>query len=486
VNVDESRYFVLSAYKFRGAFLVKHCLFILSLITLAGCSRMEPEFKLRTDYDALPEGRAAVAAALDEYFGTPTAMKVWEVLPVRHSGAVGSVLEPVTTEGGTVTGLKVQWEEETWPIEAGQPIGWLSESLAVGDGAELPVVDAYDPATQTITLKKPLASVPANGTRLAVAPGEILHQGRLLYAEHCQHCHGVSGDGAGPTARYLNPLPRDYRDGKFKFTSTPYTHPPARTDLARIVENGIPGTYMPSFKLLQPHEMDAIVEYVRWLSMRGQCEKLLVEQVKDKDSLPDEVADQLIAFLPDEAEAVVTGPWVEAETAEITIVPETERPAATPESIAIGQKLFVSAAAKCSDCHGKSGLGNGPQTLAVEQNQIEAGLHDAWGHIVVPRNLRSGIYRGGRRPIDIYRRIAAGIKGTPMNGFKANLYNISDEKFGAPLGLTGDEKDLAVWHLVNYVLNMPYEELSPGSGIEPTIAKDVAPAEAASGEAGAE
>lgn len=465
---------------------MKHCLFILTIITLAGCSRMEPEFQLRTDYEALPEGRAAVAAALDNYFGTPTQMKIWEVLPVRHSGAVGSVVEPVATDAGTVIGLKVQWEEETWPIEAGQTIGWLGEPLAAGADADLPMVDSYDPETQTITFKKPLTSVPANGTRLAVSPGEILHQGRLLYAEHCQHCHGVSGDGAGPTARYLNPLPRDYRDGKFKFTSTPYTHPPARADLVRIVENGIPGTYMPSFKLLEPQEMDAIVEYVRWLSMRGQCETALVEQVKEKDSLPADITEQLIAFLPEEAEAVVAGPWVEAETEEMVILPETERPAATPESIAIGQKLFVSAAAKCSDCHGKSGLGNGPQTLAVEQNQVEPGLHDAWGHVVIPRNLRSGIYRGGRRPIDIYRRIAAGIKGTPMNGFKANLYNISDEKFGGPLGLKGDEKDLAVWHLVNYVLNMPYEELTPGSGIEPTIAQDTAAEAAPSGDAGAE
>jgi len=42
-----------------------------------------------------------------------------------------------------------------------------------------------------------------------------------LYRQHCAHCHGVSGDGAGPTAAYLNPYPRDYRKGIFKFKSTP-------------------------------------------------------------------------------------------------------------------------------------------------------------------------------------------------------------------------------------------------------------------------
>ena len=42
-----------------------------------------------------------------------------------------------------------------------------------------------------------------------------------LYREHCAHCHGITGDGAGPTAAILNPYPRDFRLGKFKFKSTP-------------------------------------------------------------------------------------------------------------------------------------------------------------------------------------------------------------------------------------------------------------------------
>ncbi|MFV0444557.1 MAG: c-type cytochrome [Planctomycetaceae bacterium] len=457
---------------------MKPCLYLLTIVSLAGCSRLEPEFQPRASYDELvPDAKAAVDATMLHYFGTPTQMKFWENLPVHHSGAVGSVVETVTTPRGAVTGVKVEWQAETWPVKAGQTVGWLTEDLPTGAGSELPVVSAYDPETKVITFKKPLETAPEAGARMAVNAGEVLHQGRLLYAEHCQHCHGVSGDGNGPTARYLNPLPRDYRDAKFKFTSTPYTHPPARDDLARIVENGIPGTYMPSFKLLEPEELVSIVEYVRWLSMRGQCETLLIGEVTGKDSVASDAKETLLSFLPDEAEAVVIGPWVEADTAEMAILPESERPEATPESIAIGQKLFISATAKCSDCHGKSGLGNGTQTLAVEQGQTEPGLHDVWGHIVVPRNLRSGIYRGGRRPLDIYRRIAAGIKGTPMNGFKTNLYNLKSEE----LGLKGDEKDLAVWHVVNYVLNMPYEELTPGSGLAPTMAMEVEPARTETG-----
>ncbi len=449
--------------------------YLLVLGALAGCSRLEPEFKHRASYDALPPaGRSAVDGALREFFGTPTEMKIWERLPLKHSAAIGTVTEPVLADGGKAIGVKVEWQEETWPVQPGQTIGWLSTALEVAPDTELPRVASYDAAAKTVTFKKPLASVPEAGARFAVAPGEVLHQGRLLYAEHCQHCHGVSGDGAGPTARYLNPLPRDYREAKFKFTATPYTHPPKREDLVRIIEYGIPGTYMPSFKLLESHEMDSLVEYVRWLGMRGQCESLLIGEAEGKEASAEELTKQLIEFLPDEAEAVVAGPWVEAETPEMTILPETERPEATEASVALGRALFLSASAKCADCHGKSGLGNGPQTLAVEQGQTEPGLHDVWGHIVTPRNLRSGIYRGGRRPIDIYRRIAAGIKGTPMNGFKANLYNIK-LKVGDH-ELKGDEKDQAVWHVVNYVLNLPYEEFEPGQGIQAQAATTPAPA----------
>ena len=36
---------------------------------------------------------------------------------------------------------------------------------------------------------------------------------RGLFREHCMHCHGITGDDAGPTAVFLDPYPRDYRRG---------------------------------------------------------------------------------------------------------------------------------------------------------------------------------------------------------------------------------------------------------------------------------
>ena len=56
-----------------------------------------------------------------------------------------------------------------------------------------------------------------------------------------------------------------------------------------------------------------------------------------------------------------------------------------------------------------------------------------------PANLNRGIYKGGRRPIDLYWRIAKGINGAKM---PAHYPTIEPER---------------IWDLVNFVLELPYE-----------------------------
>src|SRR5262245_64133913 len=38
---------------------------------------------------------------------------------------------------------------------------------------------------------------------------KTLEDGSRLYRKQCLHCHGVSGDGKGPTGPWVNPSPRD-------------------------------------------------------------------------------------------------------------------------------------------------------------------------------------------------------------------------------------------------------------------------------------
>ena len=56
-----------------------------------------------------------------------------------------------------------------------------------------------------------------------------------------------------------------------------------------------------------------------------------------------------------------------------------------------------------------------------------------------PANLNRGVYKGGRRPIDLYWRIAKGINGAKM---PAHYPTIEPER---------------IWDLVNFVLELPYE-----------------------------
>jgi hypothetical protein len=66
---------------------------------------------------------------------------------------------------------------------------------------------------------------------------------------------------------------------------------------------------------------------------------------------------------------------------------------------------------------------------------------DDWGNDILPRNITQGIFRGGRRPIDIYRRIYSGINGTPMPAIGE-----SKKPDGSPL-LSQDD----LWAIVHYV-----------------------------------
>ena len=81
-----------------------------------------------------------------------------------------------------------------------------------------------------------------------------------LYRRHCGHCHGTTGDGLGPTAMLLDPYPRDYRQGKFKFKSTERAAKPTTDDLERVVREGVQGTAMPSFGLLPDAQIKALVD----------------------------------------------------------------------------------------------------------------------------------------------------------------------------------------------------------------------------------
>lgn len=316
---------------------------------------------------------------------------------------------------------------------------------------------------------------------------------RGLYRQHCVHCHGVTGDGMGPTAAILNPYPRDYRPGIFKYKSTARSAMPTHADLERILRQGVMGTAMPSFDLLAPTEIDALIEYVKYLTLRGQVEIKLIAATADLgegERLTMDRATLVDDLLVTEVEKWTSAPDQIIEPPAVPDVPEAE-------SIALGRDAFFSAdKGNCIKCHGLTALGDGQTTdfddwnkplgdqvnaLASNRTALEKLLKDratSTGDAIAdldeqiksaqeavstqqrlvdllqsemlplrtiqPRNLRLGIYRFGRRPLDLFRRVHEGIYGTPMPGG------------GLTPGFTPEE----MWHVVHYIRSLPYESIN--------------------------
>ena len=318
--------------------------------------------------------------------------------------------------------------------------------------------------------------------KLEMAAGPVgsdqLGNPRGLYRQHCAHCHGITGDGLGPTAAFLNPYPRDYRMGIFKFKSTPRGKRPTHEDLKTILINGVPGTAMPSFRLLADDEVEALVEYVKYLSVRGQVERILMRELAlEFDGEEDRAEYTAPDYLLDEVLARVVPGWLDAEN-QITPIPAPPEMSAEEKlaSIQRGRELYYGAVANCVKCHGDTQLGDGQtndyddwgkdffdwtsETDEEVADRRVAELVSLGGlkpRNIHPRNMRQGVYKGGRRPMDLYRRIHDGIDGTPMPAALMKLPGASADA----TGLTPED----IWHLVHFVLSVPYDSLSqPGTG----------------------
>jgi mono/diheme cytochrome c family protein len=275
-----------------------------------------------------------------------------------------------------------------------------------------------------------------------------LAEGSQLFRQHCLHCHGLTGNGQGPTAAWVNPHPRDYRRGIFKFTSSSQetgVRKPRREDLIRTISQGIEGTSMPAFGaqtnsqfgVRSLEEIDKLVSYVIHLSLRGQVEfetmrEILSQQSKDKPGQKIELDQPIPAFTEERVQTLTTY-WLDAE--KYAIAPQDAKELTSEElkrSIARGYNLFIKPGpASCISCHKDFG----------RQNNF---LFDDWGTIVRPLDLTLGVYRGGRRPIDLYWRLHSGINGANMPAFKDSL------------------KPGETWDVINLVRALPYPGMLPG------------------------
>ena len=97
----------------------------------------------------------------------------------------------------------------------------------------------------------------------AAATPEMLERGTAVYKRLCAICHGETGNGLGPLAEPLDPKPRDFTAGKFKFRTTLPASIPTDLDIYGTITKGIPGTSMPSFAALPKEDRWALTHYVK-------------------------------------------------------------------------------------------------------------------------------------------------------------------------------------------------------------------------------
>lgn len=294
----------------------------------------------------------------------------------------------------------------------------------------------------------------------------LLEGGYALYRKHCLHCHGVSGDGHGPTAEFLWPRPRDFRKGLFKFTSTTGTKP-TRDDLRKTLRQGIPNSAMPSFEaLMSEPEIEQVLDYTIFLALRGETELALINEASVLEESEAETAFDAATLAG--LTSSIFEQWKSADGEILT--PPVPRTPSSGESIDRGRTLFLGQTTEklqCSGCHGYRAYGDGPSFVpkrvfdhvvfggdpetmtqrldqydeSVKKLWVEGSLDD-WGNPLRPANLNNGPgtqYKGGRRPIDLYWRIAKGINGAKMPSHASAL------------------KPEQIWDLVNFVLALPYE-----------------------------
>lgn len=96
-----------------------------------------------------------------------------------------------------------------------------------------------------------------------------------------------------------------------------------------------------------------------------------------------------------------------------------DAPEPTPTMVQDGKAVY--ALASCWMCHGKTGAGDGPSAAA---------LVDDFERPIPPYNFtRSGAFKGGGTPKDIYRTFSTGIGGTPMPGYWEDALTFAREDF---------------------------------------------------------
>ena len=93
--------------------------------------------------------------------------------------------------------------------------------------------------------------------------------GKTAFVTNCASCHGETGKGDGPVGAALQPPPRDFSKGEFKFDTDGDGNPGSDTDLKNVIQKGGAAyggsPLMAPWPTLSDDDVANVIAYIRTL-----------------------------------------------------------------------------------------------------------------------------------------------------------------------------------------------------------------------------
>ncbi len=221
---------------------------------------------------------------------------------------------------------------------------------------------------------------------------EELTIGRQDYVQFCASCHGFEGDGYGRSAQHLRPGPRNFQRAMFKFSKVTQALPSDEA-LKTLIRNGLDGTPMLAWDL-SDQQLDGIIQYIKTLSEPETGWRDLFTEIGD-------------------VVEVGENPWVGKES----------------EAVTAGEKVYHKN--DCYACHpgylappDLAALREAPEGTTFRDNLSYPAIKDSDYTVldhqlkILPPDFTWHQLRAGTTPLDLFKTIAAGIKGAAMPQWK--------------------------------------------------------------------